>query len=150
MTDCELCGRQTKLFTVKVENSSFKVCKECSNYGQILEKPKIKIKKTRPKQIIVEPEVIESIIGDYHLLVKEAREKLSMTQKLLALKLAEKESLIHKIESKHLEPNLEIAKKLEKFLKIKLIIEDKLETKKANLNFKDSALTIGDLLNLKK
>ena len=74
---------------------------------------------------------------------------LNLKQEELAQKIAEKVSVIHKVESKHLRPSLALAKKLEHFLNIKLIEKYK-EEKTKTLDFTDSALTIGDLIKFKK
>ena len=61
------------------------------------------------------------------------------------LNLNEKESFIAKLESGNLTPSLELAKKLEKYLNIKLIIKEKAEEMPVN-NKSKSMMTIGDLL----
>ena len=72
-----------------------------------------------------------------------------MTQKDLAMKLNEKESIIHSIESGRMEPELSLAKKLETFLKINLIeTVDESAGKQAKVG--KTSLTIGDMLKFKK
>ena len=92
---------------------------------------------------------VDGIVSDYSVKIRESREKLELTQKELGEKIAEKESIIHKIETGLMEPSLKLAKKLENFLKIKLIEiygEDKIK----KIDFKSDKLTIGDLLDMKK
>ena len=90
------------------------------------------------------------ISRDYARIVKEAREKLGLEQHQLAERIAERESVIHRIESGLLEPPIKLAKKLEISLKIKLI-ELYVEEQKGNVDFRNKALTIGDLIGkLKK
>ena len=67
-----------------------------------------------------------------------------LTQEELGKKLNEKMSIIKKIENEELEPGLVLAKKLENFLSVKLVNEDRGE-----IDFKDKKLTVGDLLKLK-
>ena len=72
-----------------------------------------------------------------------------MTQKDLAMKLNEKESIIHSIESGRMEPELSLAMKLETFLKINLIeTVDESPGKQAKVS--KTGLTIGDMLKFKK
>ena len=72
-----------------------------------------------------------------------------MTQKELARKLNEKVSIIHKMETSSFEPNISLARKLEKFLKIKLI-ELHEEVHKKETRAKSDAFTIGDFIKVKK
>ena len=67
--------------------------------------------------------------------------------------IAEKESVIHKIESGQLEPTIPLAKQLEQYLRIKLITMNKGEKiekeKNRDINFSDKVITIGDMLKIK-
>ncbi len=149
---CELCGKfNDNLIEAIVEGAVVSVCKSCSNFGHVIliEKP---INQEIPKRKIViekEPEEFEIIVNNYAQEVKQAREKLDLKQEELAQKIAEKISVIHKIESGHLKPSLALAKKLEHFLNIKLIEKYK-EEKTKTVDFTNSSLTIGDLIKFKK
>lgn len=146
LESCELCGKKTKLIDVLIEGSMFSVCQNCSKFGKtvIVEKKPEKIK--FPKRIEEEPEII---VADYHILIKKAREKTSLKQKELAEKILEKESVIHKLEAGQLKPSILLARKLEKFLNIKLV-ENYLAKEEKRIDFTDKALTIGDLIKFKK
>ena len=79
--------------------------------------------------------------------IKKARERKEITQEDLAKFIAEKESVIHQLESGKLKPNFKLAHKLEVFLNISLV--DKVETKlkkDKKVDFKDGNLTIGDII----
>ena len=152
-----MCGEEKlHLYKAIVEGSLISVCDKCKKFGDVIsiEKPKInepekEKKKLEPK--FVDEEKQEIIIDDYAEKIKEAREKRELTQEKLAKAIAEKESMMHKIESKQMIPSLNLAKKLEQFLKIKLIEQfnpDKKPSKEFNI--KDEAITIGDLIRLKK
>lgn len=143
---CEMCGKETELIKSKIEGSILKVCKSCSKYGIIVEDwiGKEEITKTKPNKIITKEEPMEIVVEDYPQKIKQARERLNLKQKELAIKLAIKESIIHKLESGHLEPDITTAKKLEKFLNIKLIqiyVDDYKQKNKSTTSF-----TIGDLI----
>ncbi len=146
--NCEMCGRNIDSpYEVEVEGTMMELCKDCSKFGKIIEKPKVIVKK--PKRTIVkQEEFIEVVIEDYSDKIKHARELRGLKQKDLAIKTGIKESLLHKIESGHIEPSLDIAKKLEKFLGIKLIEKRKEEHKM--LETKKMGLTIGDVLKVKE
>tara|TARA_Y100000310_G_scaffold295904_1_gene327700 strand:- start:10602 stop:11039 length:438 start_codon:yes stop_codon:yes gene_type:complete len=144
--NCEMCGKLIENpYIGEVENVVMQLCKNCSAFGNVIERPKkqIKIKKIiKPKE-----EIIETIIENSNEIIKKARESKGLKQKDLAMKIAVKESIIHKIESGSLELNIDLAKKLERFFNIKLIENFKEEHKKVDL--KGEGLTIGDLLNSK-
>ena len=82
-------------------------------------------------------------------LIKKKRESMGLSQKDFAIKLSEKESTIHHMENHTLEPNLALAKKLEKFLGIKLIEESK-EEFDAPKQKKDMGFTLGDFIKVRK
>lgn len=153
---CEMCGEEKlHLYKAIVEESILSVCDRCKKFGEVLsiEKPKIeepKQEKQKPKPKL-EEEKQEIIVDDYSWKVRKAREEKGMTQEELAKALAEKESVIHKIESNQMVPSLQLAKKLEQFLRIDLIEEfDPNKAPVKELDFKDEAITIGDLIRLKK
>jgi len=152
MAVCDLCGKEGHLQEAIIEGSFLSVCGFCSRFGKVVTINKIKEKKMAlPNRQIEIQEEVELIVKDYASKIKDAREKEELTQKILGQYIGEKESIIQKIESGHHEPSVKLAKKLEKFFKIKLIekhIEENAQTKKINLN--DSYLTIGDILNMKK
>ena len=142
---CDMCGKDTKLFKIKIENAIMSVCENCSKFGDVFSEvvKKIEIKPIKKK---IENEAFEIIKEGYGFTIKKAREKLGLKQEELAKQIKEKASLIHKLENELIEPNLVLAKKLEKFLRIKLIEHYKEEKKK--IDFEESGeMTIGDLLN---
>lgn len=79
--------------------------------------------KQLPKRSL--PPVPESLqlAEDYGTIVRQAREKLGLTQSELAMQIAEKLSVIKKIETGRLKPDERLAHKLERALKVKLLEE---------------------------
>jgi len=141
---CDMCGKDTKLFRVKIENAIMSVCDGCSKFGEVLSEVKKAVEIKSVKK--AENEVMELIKDNYGLIIKKAREKLGLKQEDLAKQIKEKTSVIHKLENELIEPSLKLAKKLERFLRIKLIEHYKEEKKK--IDFGESGeMTIGDLLN---
>ncbi len=149
--DCDLCGRQDALVNAIVEGSTLLVCRQCARYGHVipLEKhPEIILEEKKKKARLEMPS--EYIVDNYGSIIKQARERLKLTQQELAIKLAEKESIIHKLESYYLEPSIDLARKLEKFLDINLVSAMQEDTLSKKIIFKDEAITIGDILKMKK
>lgn len=141
---CDICGREGALYKTLIENSEMDVCDSCSKFGKKLtfsSQPK------NDKKTALKNKTIFILIG-YSKIIKEMREKLNLTQEELARKMNIKESVIHKIENGSIEPDIELAKKLEKFFSIKIISEytdDNFIPVKKGTN----KLTIGDLLKEK-
>ncbi|MBI1969572.1 TIGR00270 family protein [Candidatus Woesearchaeota archaeon] len=148
MASCDLCGKEAK-FKGIVEGVEMDVCKECTKFGKVLRTPRVFAQKQKQEKKPERPqkEIIELIVEDFGERVKRAREHKSLTQEELAKQLAEKESLLHKIESGRVEPSIHLARRLEKALHIKLVEqhEEIHEEKKAG----SGALTIGDILKQK-
>ena len=148
MGNCEICGKRfDNLERAIVEGVLINVCHDCSKFGKVItiKKPLIE-----PERIISvqRREETEDIVDNYAELIKQAREKKGLKQEELAMNIAEKESIIHKIETRSLKPSFKLARKLEQFLGIKLI-ELQEEKKDLSLNLKNNGLTIGDLLRIK-
>lgn len=141
-----MCGSESELFRCRLEGSILHVCRSCSKHGEVLGKvqttPKVeKATKTKP----VEEEILEIIDKNYSSIIKTAREQLGLKQKDFAQQIAEKESLIHSLESGHMEPNFNLARKLERTLNITLVKTFKNDFK-AEKSSDDESLTIGDLI----
>ena len=151
---CEMCGREEKLIEAVVEGVVMHVCGNCSKFGNVVPlQPTIvdeEHKKVQEKTIVRQDDLAEGIVEDCSKLVKDGREKKGLKQEELAKEIAEKESLIHSIESGHIKPSFKTAKKLEVYLNISLIEKYEKKIEKKNLNFKDEYLTIADLLRARK
>ena len=119
---CDMCGAEGQLFKVNVEEAELTVCKNCCKFWKVIGpvkqyEEKIPIKKNIDEQ----QEFMEIVKENYAEIIKKKRESLGLTQKEFANKISEKESVIHQLESKHYKPSITLAKKIERFLKIKLI-----------------------------
>lgn len=152
---CDMCGSSGKLYKAMVEGALLTVCDNCSKLGKITATVKTdeKIrKKPRFEKKIVrreEPEIIEIIAENYAEKIKTKRESLNLTQKQFAEKINEKESVIQNLESGSFSPPINLAKKIEHFLKIKLVEVLKEEQQKISAS-EPGSLTIGDFIKIKK
>lgn len=149
--NCEMCGKETELFTAVIEGTELNVCLNCCEHGKVLQRIKPQIKARTEKKITQKPkeEIIEAIVPDYARKIKTAREKKGLTQKEFAREMQEKESLLQKMETGHFEPPIDIARKLEKKLHITLVEERKIENALQSAEKKTDKLTIGDMLKIK-
>ena len=154
MARCDMCGKDTYLVIALIEGTELRVSDKCTKFGKIIRKVKApkpvkNIKKSIRIKEEPEEEIIERFIDGYGKIIKESREKLKIKQEDFAKRINEKTSLIHGIESEHHEPSIKLAKKIEKFLKIELIEEEKLEGTDLK-HEKAEAFTIGDIIKSKK
>ena len=97
---CEMCGRECEPVNAIVEGTMLKVCSRCSKFGNVIEvrKPEMKEEISR-KVSISRVENVESVVDGYPSIIRKAREKRNLKQEEVAKQIAEKESVIHKVET---------------------------------------------------
>ena len=127
MSFCELCGRQTPdKLKVVVDGTVFSVCVACSKHGKPYLPPQVAAKKKRPatgrqaSRLTMSDQTM--LTPDFAGLIREARMKMGMTHEQLAMKMNEKVQILRKFETGTLKPDELLAKKLERFLGIKLYV----------------------------
>jgi putative transcription factor len=148
MSGCEMCGKEGETRTYSIEGVELLVCDKCSNYGTPVKRTRkvvIQQKAAMPQTPL--EETIEVIREDFPKLIRDKREKLGLKQEEFAKFLSERGSLIHKMESGSFVPPIDVARKIEKILKISLIEEKKLEA--SHIQAKKETFTIGDMIKLK-
>ena len=152
---CEMCSSRQASYKADVEGAKLNVCEVCARYGKILGRVSAPAPvKKKAAQATAQPkltETVQVIRQDYARVIKSARERLGLTQENFAKRLTEKESLLHKVESGHMKPDLALARKLERALKISLVEQVELESMSEKKGTgKNDGLTIGDLIHIKK
>lgn len=156
---CEVCGREVgknECRKVVVEGSVLTVCPQCYArlVGQGKARPFVEEKRQQPARQAprpLKPRVREEfeVVEDYAKRIREARERLGWTQQVLAQKVRESENIIKRIEAGKLKPGLDLARRLEKVLGVKLLEPVVDEGASATGGGSDD-LTIGDLIKLKR
>ena len=156
MINCDLCGKvEESLNRALVEGVELEVCPACAKFGKIItpvhrpgpkEQHRQLQRQTHAKE---QKENIEILVENYAEIIKKKRESMGSNQKDFATRLNEKESTIHHIETGKLEPNLALARKLEKMLGVKLIEGYKEEQISFKLK-KEGSFTLGDFIKVKK
>ncbi len=153
-TSCEMCGKAEQLVTALIEGVEMKVCRNCASFGQVLQTPRaFSHGNSFSRQKSQEPQIIEQIVEECALKIKQAREKRKLNQEEFAKMLNEKESVLHNIEAGKQKPSMELAKKLEKILGISLIEiikPDEITSEKQDSPGPNGPMTIGDMLLMKK
>jgi|TARA_Y100000310_G_C20686745_1_gene819499 putative transcription factor len=164
MEVCELCGKTANTVHAIVEGGVLNVCRDCVRYGNAIEMKKpsqervekaLKFRGSSWKKPVHKPArsvESETVVSGFGNIVKGARVKMGMKQEDAAKAIAEKTSVLQKVESGSLEPSLKLAKKLEQFFGVKLIREQEKvsEDTVKEFNPKDGAVTIGDLIKFKR
>lgn len=154
---CEICGNGEAKNIVEVEGTRMSLCISCTKMGKLIKKmysPTVKNQTLKNqtfnnKQLKTpKEEPIELIVKNYAQLIKNAREKRGLKQEDFAKQIREKESTIHAIETGHREPRIELAKKLEKTLGIKLIEQYEEKTMQYAKN-QDQTVTAAHLIQIK-
>lgn len=146
--NCDLCGKvEENFFRTIIEGVELSVCPECSKFGKVIapcnDGARNPARKPHPRE-----QKTEILVENYQELIKKARESKDMSQKDFALKLNERESTVHKIETGTFQPELSLIKKLEGALGLKLL-EEYGETALGQRKKKDDGLTLGDFIILK-
>jgi len=131
---CEVCGSPLRASPnrVEIDGAIMVVCNNCARLGKqvgpvapVRERVNpvqgsFKSVSQRPMQPQPEPEY--DIDPDYSLKVRQAREKLGLSQEQLGKLLNEKPSVIKMVESRKLKPDLALTRKLMHELKINLLV----------------------------
>ena len=145
---CEVCGRQINenLKTVVIEGTIFRVCSQCSRRGKPYDPGITKTSKpslnssiqSRFRQPLAKNQPVvkkraypnnriqltdETFLSqDFGRMIREARMKKGFTHEQLGIRMSEKASLLKKVETGALKPDELLAKKLERYLQIKLYV----------------------------
>jgi putative transcription factor len=137
---CEVCGSPLHASPnrVLIDGTTMVVCGNCAKLGKSLgpSQPRtmsaqpirgvginrVRGLPPRPAPVAVTIESEFEVDPDYYLLVRQAREKMGLSQEQLGKLLNEKPSLIKMVESKKLTPDVTLTRKLMHELKINLLV----------------------------
>ena len=115
---CEICGKKIveEPIKTKVDGSIMLTCKECSKFGKVQrEAPKPKRpgapRGGTPRRIQRPKEPAEEVVENVKDIVRQAREKKGWSREELGEKIYEKASVVSRIESGKMVPNLKLARK---------------------------------------
>ncbi len=166
---CEVCGRKIHAEPMRaiIEGAKLTVCMECSKHGKVIysdvtgvgakqtpvqpnpTKSNIHIPVIMRKPPVAQVQISQEVVEDYATKIRAAREKLCFSHEDLGKKINEKASLLRHIETGKMAPNNQLANKLERALKIKLMVPISDEKVTATLPKKaDEGLTLGDLIEM--
>ena len=159
--ECEICGKpvsETNPTRAKIEGSVMVVCKECAKLGTIQKAPpkprfqqnKKGRKTTQPKRNYRNDEPSDELIENYNTAVRNAREAKNWSREDLCKKINERVSVITRIETGKMTPDIKLTKKLEKALNIKLL--EKVDNVDLNKFIASSSgeRTLGNVMKIKR
>ncbi len=138
---CEMCGKNVpKTQKIRIEGSVLQLCDSCSRFGKPVDPVKkpatpVIIETRRPERpstgYIPRQRKVQRprgndleelfVVPEYASIIREARSKLEWTQEDLASKLLEKKNVLSKIERGELQPDMKLAKRIEKLLDVKIL-----------------------------
>jgi putative transcription factor len=164
--ECEVCGRQIFGAPIRaiVEGAKLSVCSQCaklsSGYWEPTPQPSPRSAKRGIKRQATpisfskrtqRPTVTETLelVDDLGQQVRQARRGLALSHEDLGRKISEKVSVIRKIESGKMIPDLALAEKLEHALKITLRVPASEPKVQPALSSKPHGTTLGDLIQFK-
>ena len=128
MAFCELCSGPLALDKEKiiVDGVVLSVCRKCSKRGKPVASDEVrrlvsKTKKKSKNQIGFSDNTI--LEEDYAEIIRHARTDRGLTHEQLGSNIKEKSTLLRRLETGSLKPDETLARKLERFLGIKLYVE---------------------------
>jgi len=165
---CEVCGREILGPPQKkvIEGAKLTVCSKCAQFGSddwgqsraapVRAAPAGWVTTSTTPAPAPRPRVrndVESVeamelIEDYGPQIRKARQKLGLSEKDLAKKMQEKESVIKNLEKQELTPDNRLIAKVKKYLSLDIV--ERSDADKAKILAKPTgAKTIGDMLKMK-
>lgn len=158
---CEVCGREifgNPNYRV-IEGGKLTVCGQCTQFGQQEWDPtRPQARKTPTRRRSAQPrprrrsdidsaENLELVEG-YGMLVKKARQKKGLSVEDFAKQIREKESVVKKLEKENMNPPMNLVKKVQNSLGVK-ILEEATGGKGAVLTRAMGPRTLGDMIKIK-
>ena len=164
--DCEVCGEQIfgRAFSVVIDSAKLLVCFECSKSGSPSRRyepenqqastkrvtpirPRMRVQPSQQRLMSDDSIIVEG----YGKQIRRGREKLGFTHLELSRKIGEKISLLQKLETEKMTPELALAKKLENTLRIKILGSPTTAQVGEEVNaHKPTDLTLGDVVVVQK
>jgi len=160
---CEVCGREILGPPQRrvIEGAKLTVCSKCAQFGKSEWAPGRPAPVNTPRRAQAFPppnprprirndvESVEQLelSEDYGAKIRKARQKLGLSEKDLAKKMQEKESVIKNLEKQELTPDNKIITKIRKYLNVDIV--EHIDASKAKILAKPTgAKTIGDMLRM--
>ena len=153
---CEICGRpiEGEPIPVEVDKAVLYVCRSCAaQYGkratQRLPQSAVQ-KKPAPRPVAPRPPPLEvELVENFGAVIRRARENLGLSREALAAMLGVKETVLRRIEAGQLQPDLALAKRLERALGVRLLVEAAEEGVAKSGGKVERGLTLGEVAEIR-
>ena len=138
---CEICGSPLRTPNrVEIDGAIMVVCNNCARLGKqvgpgapVVSVISNRVVRASPMRVNASQNALRTMAQrpteqefeldpDYHLLIRQAREKMGFSQEQLGKLINEKPSVIRMVESKKLKPDITLTRKLMHELKINLLV----------------------------
>ena len=100
------------------------------------------------KPSVASVQITQELTQDYPNKIRVSREKMGLTHEELGKKINEKASVLRNLEAGKMEPNNQLASKLEHMLKIKLLVPISDEKAVQIPKSANEELTLGDIIEI--
>lgn len=155
---CEICGRpiEGEPIPVEVDNAVLYVCRSCATrYGKKILSQNPQPRRApppRPKPAPAPhlPPVEVELVESYGEVVRKARENLGLSREALAAMLGVKETVLRRIEAGQLQPDISLARKLERALGVRLLVEAQDEGGAKGGGRVERGLTLGEVAEIRE
>jgi len=148
---CDICGATPVRAQILIEGAKILACSRCMRGGKILQRFE-DIEGVAPGSLGASAEATEEIVEDYAKIIRAARERTGLPLSVVAERISEKESYLHAIEGGRLGPTMEVARKLEKELGIRLVekVAGAISTSGSSSPGSFTPPTLADMIDTKK
>jgi putative transcription factor len=130
MLYCDICGApiEGQPYVVKLDNAVLHVCRRCAaSYGAVsAAEPQTqrRVAPPPPRRTSAARRSADryEVVEEYAEVIRRARESMGLSREALASYIGVKESVLRRVESGQLVPDVQLARKLEKALGVKLLV----------------------------
>lgn len=148
---CDICGKSPVRAQIQIEGAKLLACGACMRGGKVLHR----FDDTgAPAERPISPssvETTEEITEGFGKIIRQAREKTGLPLAVIAERIREKESYLQALEHERFMPTVEVARKLEKELGVKLVEKSQSVAGPAASGPKSYAPpTLADMVEVKK
>lgn len=155
--ECEMCGKEVGTRRYLVDGTVMNLGACCSRYGKAMDEPApggsrervqqgLERRASRMRSKDIYQEEVWDLADDFGKRVRQAREKKGWSPEQLGDKVSARVPQLRQIESNHLRPSDDLARRLEKELGITLMEKVDASAPEPSKPQGGSNLTIGDLL----
>ena len=153
---CEVCGMEIKgpAYRAEVDGVEMTLCPSC--YYKLSRSGRAKLVRRRggEKRRVARPRrpriEMYDLVSDYDARIRSAREARGWSTRVLAQKLRISEAMLKKIEAGRMRPTIDLARRIEKLLKIELLVPSEVEAEEEYTGPPPTSLTLGDIVVVRR